>query len=87
MRQSEPRKFWPAKSRSWQIGLVSLKDSRLIDTKVADSILMFGWLVDRNIAPHIKVIDKAARTDGTWSCADFEGDAKSNQSICPEVRP
>lgn len=45
---------------------------------------MLGWLVDRGIAPHIPVIDRAGRTDGTWSCADFECDAENNQYICPE---
>ena len=45
---------------------------------------MLGWLVDRKIAPHIPVIDKATRTDGTWSRADFEWDADNNQYVCPE---
>ena len=45
---------------------------------------MLGWLVDRNIAPHIPVIDKAGRTDGTWSRSDFAWDAQNNQYICPE---
>jgi hypothetical protein len=48
---------------------------------------MLGWLVDRKIAPHIPVIDKAGRTDGTWSRADFEWDAENNQYICPEGEP
>jgi hypothetical protein len=48
---------------------------------------MLGWLVDRSIAPHIPVIDKAGRTDGTWSRADFEWDPKNNQYICPEGEP
>ncbi len=45
---------------------------------------MLGWLVDRKIAPHIPVIDKAGRTDGTWTRADFEWDAGNDQYICPE---
>ena len=45
---------------------------------------MLGWLVDRKIAPHIPVIDKAGRTDGTWTRADFEWDAENDQYICPE---
>jgi transposase len=45
---------------------------------------MLGWLVDRNIAPHIPVIDKAGRTDGTWSRADFEWDVQNNQYIRPK---
>ncbi len=38
----------------------------------------------KGIAPHIPVIDKAGRTDGAWSRADFEWDAENNQYICPE---
>jgi len=45
---------------------------------------MLGWLLDSKIAPHIPVIDKAGRTDGTWSRADFEWDADNNQYICLE---
>lgn len=46
-----------------------------------------GWLVDRNIGPHIPVLDKAGRTDGTWSRTDFEWDPDNNQYICPEGEP
>ncbi|PTW47037.1 transposase [Rhodovulum kholense] len=45
---------------------------------------MRGWLVDRKIAPHIPVIDKSGRNDGTWTRADFEWDAENDQYICPE---
>ena len=45
---------------------------------------MLGWLVDRKIAPHIPVFDKAGRSDGTWSRANFEWDAENDQYICPE---
>ena len=45
---------------------------------------MLGWLVDRKIAPHIPVIDKAGRTNGTWSRADFEWDPENAQYVCPE---
>ena len=61
-----------------------LRPERLIADTAYGSGPMLGWLVDRDIAPHIPVIDKAGRTDGTWSCADFEWDAKNNQYICPE---
>ena len=30
------------------------------------------------------VFDKAGRSDGTWSRADFEWDADNDQYICPE---
>lgn len=45
---------------------------------------MLGWLVGRKINPHIPVLDKAGRTDGTWSRTDFEWDAVNDQYICPE---
>jgi hypothetical protein len=48
---------------------------------------MLGWLVDRDIKPHIPVLNKAGRTDGTWSRADFEWDPENNQYICPEGEP
>jgi transposase len=44
-----------------------------------------GWLVEeRQITPFIPVIDKAERTDGTWSRSDFEWDPVNDQYICPE---
>ena len=44
-----------------------LHPERLIADTAYGSGPMLGWLVDRKIAPHIPVIDKARRTDGTWS--------------------
>ena len=61
-----------------------LHPERLIADTAYGSGPMLGWLVDQKIAPHIPVIDKAGRTDGTWSRADFEWDAANNQYICPE---
>ena len=48
---------------------------------------MLGWLVDRDIKPHIPVLDKAGRTDGTWSRTDFEWHPKNKQYSCPDGRP
>jgi transposase len=61
-----------------------LHPERLIADTAYGSGPMLGWLVKRKIASHIPVIDKAGRTDSTWSRADFEWDAKNNQYICPE---
>jgi hypothetical protein len=61
-----------------------LHPERIIADTAYGSGPMLGWLVDRKIAPHIPVIDKAGRTDGTWSLADFEWDAKNDQYVCPE---
>lgn len=61
-----------------------LNPERLIADTAYGSGPMLGWLVGRKIAPHIPVIDKAARPDGTWTRADFEWDAENNQYVCPE---
>ena len=61
-----------------------LDPERIIADTAYGSGPMLGWLVDRKIAPHIPVIDKAGRTDGTWSRADFEWDPENDQYVCPE---
>ena len=43
-----------------------------------------NWLVkDKDIAPHIPVIDKSKREDGTFSRDDFTFDKERNVYICP----
>jgi len=43
-----------------------------------------NWLVkDNNIAPHIPVIDKSKREDGTFSREDFMFDKERNVYTCP----
>ncbi len=44
---------------------------------------MLGWLVDRDIDPHIPVWDKSDRDDGTFSRADFRYDEERDIYICP----
>jgi len=57
---------------------------RLIADTAYGSGPMLGWLVGRKINPHIPVLDKAGRTECTWSRIDFEWDPKNDQYICPE---
>ena len=39
---------------------------------------MVGWLVDeRGIEPHVNLIDKSERTDGTFSRSDFVFDQRA----------
>ncbi len=61
-----------------------LHPERLIADTAYGSAPMLGWLVDHRIAPHIPVLDKSWRNDGTWTRAEFEWDAESNQHTCPE---
>ena len=45
---------------------------------------LLEWLVqERGIAPHIPVVDKSSRADGTFERADFTYDAGSDVYICP----
>jgi hypothetical protein len=45
---------------------------------------MVGWLVDeRGIEPHVKLIDKTDRADGTFSRSDFGYDPEGNFYVCP----
>ena len=44
---------------------------------------MLGWLDARKIEPHIPVIDKTGRQDGTFSQADFHYDPEADEYICP----
>ncbi len=61
-----------------------LNPERLIADTAYGTGPLLGWLVDREIAPHIPVFDKSGRNDGTWTRADFEWDAENDQFICPE---
>jgi transposase len=61
-----------------------LHPERLIADTAYGTGPMLSWLVDCKIAPHIPVFDKAGRSDGTWTRADFEWDAENDQYICPE---
>jgi hypothetical protein len=67
-------------------GKFDLDPERIIADTAYGSGPMLGWLVDRGIAPHIPVIDKTGRTDGTWTRTDFEWDAENDHYICPEGR-
>jgi len=43
-----------------------------------------AWLVnEKGIAPHVPVIDKSGRDDGTFSRADFKFDAERGCYVCP----
>jgi transposase len=44
---------------------------------------MLGWLVSEGIEPHIPVIDKSERRDGTFSNAEFHYDPERDEYTCP----
>jgi transposase len=62
----------------------NLIPERLIADTAYGSGTMLDWLVEkRGIAPHIPVIDKSGRKDGTFERADFTYDAENDLYICP----
>jgi len=57
---------------------------RLIADMAYGSGEMLGWLVhERGIEPHIPVIDKSKRDDGTFSREDFDYDVEADVYVCP----
>jgi len=61
-----------------------LHPDRLAADTAYGSAEMLEWLVnDRGIAPHIPVIDKSERKDGTFSRADFTYDQAADLYRCP----
>ncbi|MEP3130700.1 MAG: IS1182 family transposase, partial [Anderseniella sp.] len=62
----------------------NLHPQRLIADTAYGSAAMLDWLVEeRGIAPHIPVIDKSGRKDGTFQRTDFTYDADEDAYTCP----
>jgi hypothetical protein len=58
--------------------------SRLVGDAGYGSAEMVGWLVDeREIEPHVKLMDKSERTDGTFSRSEFVYDVERDLYECP----
>jgi transposase len=61
-----------------------LKPARLAADTAYGSAATLDWMVnEKEIAPHIPVIDKSKRKDGTLSREDFIWDRSNNVYICP----
>ena len=60
-----------------------LKPKRLAADTAYGSGKTLKALLDCGIEPHIPVWDKSARTDGTFSRADFDYDADRDVYTCP----
>ena len=61
-----------------------LQPQRLAADTAYGSAPMLNWLVEeKGISPHIPVIDKSNRENGTFSRADFRYDAASDVYHCP----
>jgi hypothetical protein len=61
-----------------------IKPERLAGDTAYGSGANLNWLVNEaNIAPHIPVVDKSKREDGTFSREDFSFDKEQNVYVCP----
>jgi Transposase DDE domain len=61
-----------------------LKPERLAADSAYGSAPMLNWLVEeKQITPHIQVIDKSKREDGTFSREDFRYDDGTDTYACP----
>ena len=61
-----------------------IKPERLAADSDYGSGANLNWLVkDKKIAPHIPVIDKSKREDGTFSREDFTFEKERNVYVCP----
>jgi transposase len=64
-----------------------LKPRRLAGDTAYGAAPMLNWLVEeKRIAPHIPVIDKSKREDGTFSRTDFRYDESTDTYTCPANR-
>ena len=62
----------------------AIKPERLAGDTAYGSGANLNWLVNEaKIAPHIPVVDKSKREDGTFSREDFSFDKERNVYICP----
>jgi len=67
-----------------------LKPERLAADSAYGSAATLNWIVkEKKIAPHIPVIDKSKREDGSLSREDFIFDKEHNVHVCPQrkLRP
>src|SRR5258707_9614912 len=61
-----------------------LYPARLLGDSAYGSAEMLGWLVyEHGIEPHVTVVDKSARLDGTFSREDFTYDHVGDVYYCP----
>jgi len=62
-----------------------LRPARLAADTAYGSAATLNWIVnEKQIAPHIPVIDKSRRDDGSLSRKDFTFDADRNVYVCPQ---
>jgi transposase len=66
------------------MGRFDLYPARLLGDSAYGSAEMLGWLVyEHGIEPHVTVVDRSTRKDGTFSREDFRYDPAGDVYLCP----
>jgi len=86
IRQAEAGAAMDMIERTWE--RFGLYPAKLVADTAYGSAETLGWLVESaGIEPHIPVIDKSKRKDGTFSREDFAYDRETDSYTCPGGKP
>jgi transposase len=66
------------------IGQFGIQPQNLAADKAYGSGMFLAWLLERNIQPHIPVIDRRHQTKGHFTAEHFRYEPKENVYYCPE---
>ena len=69
------------------MGRFGVRPQNLAADKAYGSGEFLAWLLERNIQPHIPVIDRRHQTQGHFTREQFRYEPKENVYYCPEGKP
>jgi len=70
-----------------RVGQFGVRPQNLTADKAYGSGEFLAWLLERNIQPHIPVIDRRHQTQGHFTREQFRYEPKENAYYCPEGKP
>jgi transposase len=70
-----------------RVGQFGVRPQNLAADKAYGSGEFLAWLLERNIQPHIPVIDRRHQTQGHFTREQFRYEPKENAYYCPEGKP
>ena len=70
-----------------QVARLGIRPQDLAADKAYGSGEFLAWLLERNIQPHIPVIDRQHQTQGRFTREHFRYEPKENAYYCPEGKP
>jgi transposase len=70
-----------------RVGRFGVRPQNLAADKAYGSGEFLAWLLERNIQPHIPVIDRRHQTKGHFTREEFRYEPKENAYYCPEGKP